>query len=68
MRIFTHLQISLVKNRKVFRVDLTDQVINLSHNARILNTTIHLLFKEISREDGPMYNMLGVMSTRLMLR
>ena len=41
------------ENWNVFRVDLSGQVHNLCLVSRILNTNVYLLFKEISRDEGP---------------
>ena len=41
-----------MKTGNVFGVDLSGQVHNLSLVSRVFNTSIYLLFKEISRDDG----------------
>ena len=52
MRIFIGFYVRLMKTRNVLMVDLPVEMQILFLYLGFLNTTLYLLFKEISRDDG----------------
>jgi len=68
MRILRNVQERLVKSRNVFRVHFRAKCTICILCSGFLKTTIYWVFRDISLDDGPWWNIFYVIITKLMLR